>query len=274
MRKRMPALGLCLSFCLALAGPVAATTWFPKKVICPLCGTENLFCVIGSYGSYIYGWESKFQYVYWPRTALHALYACGKCGLTCFLWDFEKIPKEKVEPLRKVLEGSALPPPDAEQMKKLGLKEGQDPTYHLIPIAARLAAAEKVYTVLGLSDEQWCAFHRTAGYHYALAGMEKEAEPARRKALALADKLIAQKENAGKLKELYLISGAMRHFLKDDQGAVTDFRKGLAVPFEDPDLKAEETRNVDKYLTGLLNEYIGKIMKPAPKEETRKDGPP
>ena len=52
-----------------LAGSAFATTWFPKDFTCPIDGEKNTFQVIGSYGTYIYWWPEKYQWLFWPRTA-------------------------------------------------------------------------------------------------------------------------------------------------------------------------------------------------------------
>src|SRR6185295_636973 len=99
----MPSI-LTLALCaVLLAPPPAPTTWFPKDFVCPACATTNTFQVWGSYGSYIYSFPSKFQYVFWPAIDDRVVYSCKKCRLTCFMWDYEKVPKEKFEDIAKAL---------------------------------------------------------------------------------------------------------------------------------------------------------------------------
>ncbi|MEW6356484.1 MAG: hypothetical protein AB1696_09170 [Planctomycetota bacterium] len=235
-----------LAMVLTLAGETAATTWFPKEVTCPLCQTKNEFSVIGSYGSYIYRWPSKFQYIFWPLIDSHVLYSCKGCRLTCFMWDFEKIPADKHEAIRKQLDGVTLSQPTGE--------------YFRIPMTERLKAAEGVYSVLGRDDDFWCQFYRVVGYHSDEENKPKEAEEARKKALALAEKMLAKKENEGIRKEILLISGAMRHFLKDDQAALKDFNEALKLKYESKDKPQEQSANIDQYLTQLLNEYVLEVQ--------------
>jgi hypothetical protein len=130
-------------------------------------------------------------------------------------------------------------------------------------------------------------FYRVAGYHLEEGSAEKAAE-ARKKALELAEKMLKEKDNKPVRKELLLISGAMRHLLKDDRGALTDFDAAKALKYqvrekdlaalkkaaEDPDpKKAEEAkkklaeleegvRDKDRYLTELLDDYVKKLRSP------------
>src|SRR5262245_56434861 len=76
---------LALLFTLRVNTKVFATTWAPKEVNCPLCQTKNTFKEPMSWGSYIYSWPEKFQYIFWPLTDKPVLYCCKKCHLTAFM---------------------------------------------------------------------------------------------------------------------------------------------------------------------------------------------
>ena len=260
-----------------------ATTWTPGKFVCPVCGTENRLSVVMSYGGYIYGWPSKYQYVFWPFIDPHVLYACRNCGLTAFMGDFEAVPKQKADEIRKSLAGAAYRFADGDYMK--------------VPMSERLAVAEKVYRVLGKDDDFWCKFHRILGYHLdeqakqqadaaARQALQSAAAEARKKALSLAEKMLKAPENEPVRKELLFISGAMRHFLKDNVGALTDFKaakpltyKGTHVelarlrkagPPANPQAAAEfkiqlaemdaaqepRDKGLDKYFSELLDDYV------------------
>ncbi len=47
---------------------ILGTTWADKEFVCPVCKTQNTFGVIMSYGTYIYQWPSKYQFIFWPMT--------------------------------------------------------------------------------------------------------------------------------------------------------------------------------------------------------------
>lgn len=231
---------------LNLSSEVSATKWGAKEVICPICKTTNAFRAIMSYGGYIYNWPSKFQFIFWPLTHRFVLYSCKKCYLTCYMWDFEKIPKEKHEEIKKQLEGVTF---------------DQDyDDYAKIPMSQRLYIAEKVYSVLDRDDEFWCQFYRVMGYHFEEEKKQEEADKARKKALNIAERMLGRKENAGIRKELFLISGAMRHFLKDEKGALHDFKKALRLKYKNKSIPKKQAESKDKYLSELLKEYITEIQ--------------
>jgi tetratricopeptide (TPR) repeat protein len=215
------------------------TTWVPKDFNCPDCSVKNTFRVIASYGGYIYRWPSKFQYIFWPLTDPNVVYSCKQCKLTCFMWDYEKFPKEKMEEVRKKLQG-------------IEIEEKGD--YAKIPMSQRLAAAERVYEVLGRDDEFWCRFHRVKGYHFEAEKKAEEAKAARKKALELGLKLLEKKENAGRKKELLLVTGSMRYFTGEAEAAMKDLEEALKLKFEADDPKKSE--NMDEYFSGVLREFI------------------
>ena len=72
---------------LSLSISAHAITWFPKEFTCPIDGQKNTFMVVGSYGSYIYSYPSKYQWLFFPRTDSPTFYLCKNvvwrplCGL-------------------------------------------------------------------------------------------------------------------------------------------------------------------------------------------------
>jgi hypothetical protein len=254
MRVRIAAPALAAVLLFASAPRASATTWFPKEFECPVCHTKNTFMVVGSYGSYIYHWESKFQFIYWPYTDGAFVYTCKKCRLSAYMWDFEKTPKEKHADILKRLEGVKL-----DYAKPEG---GYEPRaeYLRIPMTQRLLAAQRVYEVLGDRDDDfWCEFYRTLGYHYEAEKKQAEADEARRRALDLAVRMLGDKANEGRRKELLYTTGAMRHFLRDDAGALKDFREALPLVYSSKELEGDKAKGYDAYLTELLREYIKKL---------------
>ncbi len=228
-----------------VAAVASATTWAPEDVACPLCGTTNEFQAVMSYGTYIYNWPSKFELIFWPDTESEVLYSCRECKYTCFMYDFDDPPPEKLDALR-----------EAAAETEFAADYG---TYTDIPMTARLAAAEEIYLVLERGDDFWCRFYRIAGYHAAAAGLTEEAAAARGEALAIAEVLMEDEARAGERKEFLLITGAMRYFRGDEAGARADFEAALALTYDNPEFEAERNEGYDGYLTGLLEEYVAKV---------------
>ncbi len=196
----------------------------------------------------IYQSSSKYQWIFWPLTDTPTVYTCKKCYLSAFMWGFEKLPKGKLPAIRKQLEGLRL---------DYDLSD-----YAKIPVARRLKVAEKVYAELGQDDEFWCSFYRTLGYHFDREEDPAGADEARSKALSICQKMLSDRQNAGIRKELLLISGAMKHFLRDGQGALADSRLALELKYQSNELKEEENQNADKNLSALLKEYLKKVQSP------------
>jgi hypothetical protein len=226
-------------------GIAAATTWFPNDVECPLCGTTNEFQAVGSFGSYIYDWPSKFELIFWPSTESEFIYSCPECHYTCFMYDFADPPADKLDALREAAAGVAF--------------GGSYENYTDIPVMDRLAAAEGVYRVLGRGDEFWCRFYRIAGYHAVAQGLTEEAAAARGEALALAEAMLEDEARAGERKEFLVISGAMRYLRGDPAGARADFEAALALTYENAAVEPERNEGYNGYLNSLLEEYIAKI---------------
>jgi hypothetical protein len=256
MRKRLLRASLACALTLACAQRAAAITWFEQEVTCPVCQTKNVFLVPGSWGSYIYQYPSKFELIFWPHTDHPSYHSCRKCKLTAFMGDFERVPKEKHAEVRKRLAGLKLEPRrGGESMTKYY----KGAAYLDIPLTDRLLAARQVYEVLGRDDEFWCHFERVLGHHYADEKRAAEADEARRRALRLAEKMLADPARAAERKEFLYIAGAMRHLLGDDAAALRDFREAEGLKYRHKDLKPEQSENYDRFLSDLLRQYFEKL---------------
>jgi hypothetical protein len=228
-----------------LCGVLWATTWAPSVATCPLCHEKNEFSVVMSYGSYIYGWPSKFQRVFWPSTDSQVLYTCKKCNLTVFMWDFDQIPADKMEMVRKALQGTSI--------------KGDYKHYYEIPMSVRFDIAEKVYSALDKDADFWCHFYRVKGYHLALEKKTAEADAARAKARDLARKMIDDPSNADRRKDLLITSAAMNHFLRDDAAAKTDLEFAEKATYRDKKLNEEENKSANANMNAFITEYLQAI---------------
>ncbi|MGD8720058.1 MAG: hypothetical protein PVH29_14715 [Candidatus Zixiibacteriota bacterium] len=231
---------------ICVAAAASATTWFPDEVECPLCGKTNEFQVVGSYGTYIYNWPSKYELIFWPDTESQTLYSCEKCKYTCFSYDFRDPPEDKLDALREA----------AKEVEFAGKYKDYDD----IPIMDRLAAAERIYRVMYPDDTDfWCRFYRIVGYHAANYGLTDEAAEARRRALDVAEGMMEDESRAGEHKQFLYITGAMRYLLDDKEGARADFEAAQELTFEHADLEAERNQGYDEYLSTLLEDYLAKL---------------
>ena len=240
---------LHLTFAVALIFSVSytsfATTWAPHEVVCPVCKHKNTFMTPMSFGNYIYHWPSKFQYIYWPLTDSPVLYSCSKCHYSAFMFDFDDLKPDKLAQVKKMLAETPF--------------EGTYAKYTDIPMSKRLAIAEKVYEIIGQDDELWCRFQRVKGYHLAGESKDAEAAVARKKALALAEKILQEKQKSPSEKELFLITGGMKYFLDNRDGAMKDLEHALSLKFQNAELGAEKSTNFDNYLSDVVKQFIASI---------------
>jgi len=249
MRNRPRLTGFVVFLLLAATLHLAATTWAGKEVKCPVCGTVNQFRTPMSFGGYIFLWPSKFQVIFWPHIDSNVLHSCKKCHFTAFMYDFPRVPEEKLGALRVTL-------------STVELEASED--YARIPMTARLAVAEKAYSVLERDDEFWCHFYRVVAYHSENEGKDDEAAAARRKALELAQNMLREPGKQGRRKELLVIAAAMHHFLEEDDEALVRLREAAGLKMQHPEMTEEQNENADQYFSDLIREYIEKLEKGEP----------
>jgi len=243
--QKLLRLAIVLSFIGVLYVNSYATTWFPKEFTCPIDNEKNTFLVVGSYGSYIYSYPSKYQWLFFPQTDSPTYYICKKCHLTTYMWDFDKLPKDKLPEIRKVL---------ANVKVSKDFKEYTD-----LPVPERLAIMEKVYSVLGKSEDWWETFYRVKGYHYGKEGNIAKAAESRKKSLELLQKELKNEKSESPKKLLFYISASMKHFLNNDKGALEDLQKALQTKYQEKGAKAEKLKESEEGLNERIKDYTEKI---------------
>lgn len=224
-----------------------AITWFPKEFTCPVDNEKNTFMVVGSYGSYIYSYPSKYQWLFFPQTDSPTYYMCKKCHLATFMWDFDELPKDKIPEIRKLLA-------DVKISKAFNDKE-----YTQIPVSERLEVMEKVYSVLDKDTEWWEQFYRIKGYHYGKEGKSEKASEARKKSLEMIKAELKNEKSKSPKKLLLYISASLKHFLNDDKGANEDLELALKTKYEDKKAEAEEVKNAEDGMNERIKDYLERI---------------
>ncbi|MEZ5427758.1 MAG: hypothetical protein R2747_15925 [Pyrinomonadaceae bacterium] len=222
-----------------------AITWFPKEFTCPIDNEKNTFLVVGSYGSYIYSYPSKYQWLFFPQTDSPTYYMCKKCHLTTYMWDFDKLPEDKIPVLRKLL---------ADVKVSKSFKDYQE-----IPVTERLQVMEKVYAVLEKDEEWWETFYRVEGYHYGQVGQTEKAAEMRRKSLEMIQKELKNEKSKAPKKILYYISAAMKHFLSDDKGAIEDLETALKTKYAEEGTTSENLESAETGLNERIKDYMERI---------------
>lgn len=228
-----------------LVSNIFAITWFPKDFDCPLDSQKNTFMVVGSYGSYIYSYPSKYQWLFFPQTDSPTYYTCKKCYLTTYMWDFDKLPKEKFDALRAALKGVTV----SKKFEK----------YTELSVTERLEIMDKVYAVLGKEPEWWETFNRVKGYHYGKEGKADKAKAAREKSLEFLKKELAAAGTEKPRKLMLYISASMKHFLGDDPGALADLETALKTVYASKGENPDEAKQAELGLNERINDYIAMI---------------
>lgn len=86
-----------LTLTLSFSTICIATEWSEAKVNDPI--NPSYKCKVHratSAGGYIYGWQSKYDQVFWPFIDQDGIWHCEKTGFTAFVGDFQNItPDEK-----------------------------------------------------------------------------------------------------------------------------------------------------------------------------------
>jgi len=235
----------------------AAITWYPKEFTCPIDNEKNTFMVVGSYGSYIYSYPSKYQWLFFPRTDSPTYYMCKKCHLTTYMWDFDKLPKDKLPAIRAALKDVKV----SKQFKK----------YTEIPVSERLEVMEKVYNVLDKEEGWWESFNRVKGYHYGQEGHAPKASESRKKSLAMIQTELEDADSKTPKKILYYISASMKHFLGDDKGSIADLIMAQKTMYDEEGADAEKNKNAEAGLNERIKDYIERINSDKKPRMTEKD---
>lgn len=222
-----------------------AITWFPKEFTCPVDNEKNTFMVIGSYGSYIYFYPSKYQWLFFPNTDSQTFYLCKKCHLSTFMWDFDELPKDKIPEIKKLLSGITV----SKTFKE----------YNEISVTERLQIMEKVYSVLAKDSSWWERFYRIQGYHYSSEGKQEKAAEARKKSLNLIEAELKRESSETPKKLLLYISASMKHFLEDDKGAIADLELASKTLYQEKGLDAEKLKDSENGMNERISDYIAKI---------------
>jgi uncharacterized protein (DUF2225 family) len=234
-------IGITILFILLLSVSTKATTW--KKVIreCPVCHYESTYNVISSYGSYIYDWPSKYQFIYWPYTDKYYFYSCPNCHFSAYSSDFKNISKKKIAEVQDLLNVFSF---------------DKGTTYYMeIPIGMRLEIAGLVYKILGRSEEFWCHYYRVCAYHSDADGQHEIATDYRIKAIRTAQSMLSKSLYSGRDKELLMIMAAMYNYTDQTDSALICLEKAKPLVYKNRKEKHESNYDKNNYLNELIPQF-------------------
>lgn len=232
---------LYLVLILVLSSSAKATTWAPDEHTCQICGHTNVYYAAASWGSYIYQWPSKFQYIFWPLIDDESVYCCPKCHFSSYFWDFDSIPENKIDALTKHLATVKL--------------QQEYNTYQDIPITTRLEIAKDVYQILERNLEFWGQFHRVIAYHYDAENNDAMAKEARLTSLNLTRQMLADTTYKGQEKYIFILIAAMHNFTGQKDSALYYLDKASLLTYQNSNLEEKKVMGMDKYFTELIEQY-------------------
>ena len=140
---------LIAAFGLLLAAPdvALAITYFPTDVPDPFkAGAKCKVQSLGSYGSYVYDWPSKYDRVFQPFIDQPMFWRCKGSGYVAHAADFEETPEDRKAAVQAWL---AAHPADIDALD----------------FPAVLDRAQAIYEVRGMDDAWWSYFWRMRAVH-------------------------------------------------------------------------------------------------------------
>lgn len=134
---------LALGILLSWHGTGQATTWAETSVPDPIDSSKK--CDVHSplsYGSYIYGWPSKYDQVFWPFTDQAGIWYCKDTGFVAFIDDFGDITPDERKAIAEFLARKGKPADfkgRLERLEEIYALRHKDPRFRnrLLRILAR-----------------------------------------------------------------------------------------------------------------------------------------
>jgi hypothetical protein len=208
-----------------------ATTWGGQDVDDPIVKGEKCSVhVIGSYGSYIYRWPSKYDQVFWPFTDKHGIWHCKTSGFTAFINDFEGLTDKEVIKIKAFLDAS---------YKQEASLEG------------KLILLEQIYALRDTTQKFDNQLLRILARWYQNLEMIDKANIYRKKAYNdIKDKLGGELDEVLRLEYLYLAVNYSTQFGETENTEKYSAQLNEALE----DLKNEKSKGYAKYLSELVKE--------------------
>lgn len=220
-----------------------ATTWGQKEIIDPL--DEGATCsvqVLGSTGSYVFHYPSKYDQVFSPFTTLNGIWYCKISGFISLMGDFEEVTDSEKKEIKEYLKKNKP---------------------NLIDIASQLKHLEAIYSLRTKSVEFENRLKRIIAYMYEQSGDIETANNYRKKVLIDIKKALTGKlEENKKLEYLYLAANYERQFGNQEQSNkyISKLKNNIS------HLKDNKLKGYSEYLSKLLDDTVlikkGGVLKP------------
>ncbi len=208
--------------------PSLATTWFDDEAIDPISGETTKVQSIGSSGSYIYRWDSKYDAVYWPLTTEAYIRFNTNSGYIAFGSDFEEISTNEI------------------QKVKMYLSENYDPKHLPQSHLEKLQWLEKIYSQRDTNDEFFIRHYCLLSYLHR--NDKEKASQYRKTALKRIEKYLKTAEPSFYRSQLYIVAGFYSKLLGNDAKSEVFWTSPGRL-----NVDKETTDDAMEYLEGILN---------------------
>ena len=150
-----------------------------EKHLCPVCEKQITCLEIGSFGSYIYDRESKYDLIYFPYDDPRFIWMCPHCGYAQAAKYFADLSHKEKDKLKNFLSTSWEP----ASPNDISIKAPND----ISAIEMRFNQAILVNKFLEKNDDFWAWFNRVLIFHY------REIDPNKAKTFARNEIKLLQK---------------------------------------------------------------------------------
>jgi hypothetical protein len=175
----VPSTLICVIFLCIISKECSGVLVGEEKITCPVCDKEITVLEVGSWGSYIYDRECKYDLIYFPYDDPRFIYMCAHCGYAQVAKHFTDVSQKEKKRLRDFLSTRWQP----TSPNDISIQTPNDTSAMQI----RFDQATLVNKFLEKEDDFWAWFNRVLIYHYRIINPDKA------KALAAAEIELLQK---------------------------------------------------------------------------------
>jgi hypothetical protein len=148
-----------------ISGECWGTTVGNWNTLCPVCEKEITVLRVGSFGSYIFEWESKYDLIYFPYDDPEFIWMCAHCGYAQAAKDFDDLSRKEKRKLKDFLSTRWEP----ASPNDISIESPND----FSVIETRLNQAILVNKFLEKDDDFWAWFNRVLIFHYRKINPDK-----------------------------------------------------------------------------------------------------
>jgi hypothetical protein len=148
-----------------ISGECLGVTVGEENILCPVCEKEIAVLRVGSFGSYIFERESKYDLIYFPYDDPRFIWMCAHCGYAQASKDFDDLSRKEKRRLKDFLSTRWEP----KSPNDISIESPND----FSVIETRFNQAILVNKFLEKDDDFWAWFNRVLIFHYRKINPDK-----------------------------------------------------------------------------------------------------